>query len=192
MRKPSLLAGIAFAFAIAVFALPMWSALNAALPYPWAFRTTVIIPYLAYTVYLLATTRRRIGNLTLSVTNLAIAIGLLSLPTSNSVVSCVLVALVTLNRSLLFHRSMVSIALDVFVSAAGLSFAGYLFTSTWSMAAALWGYFLLQSVFVMIPARFSETSGFISAGVEDPVDPFQHSRRQAQAALQRLVQNNTS
>ena len=192
MKRPSLLAGIAFAFAIAIFAVPAWWALKATLPYSWAFRTAVVVPYLSYSLYLQVAVRRRIGNLTLSATNLAMTIGLLSLPTSNSVMVSALVALVTVNRSLLFHRSILSIALDGFVSGVGLTFAGYLFTSTWSVPAALWSYFLLQSVFVMIPPRFSETSGLFSAGEEDPVDPFQRSRRQAQAALQRLIQNNSA
>ena len=188
MKRPNLLTGIAFAFAVTVFAIPVWWGLKAALPYLWAFRLALIVSYLSYCTYLLATARVRIGNLTLSAANLVLAFGLLSLPTSNALIVTALVSLVTLNRSILFHRSTVSFALDGFVSALGFALAGYIFNSTWSMPAALWSYFLAQSIFVMIPPRYSEPRGGLSLAEEDPVDPFQRSRRQAQAALQRLVQ----
>lgn len=190
MRRPSLLAGIAFAFAVSLFAVPVWWSLKETLPYTWAVRTIVVGSCFAYCVYLLTLAGARIGNLTLSATNLALAIGLLSLPASNSMVAAGLVALVTLNRSLLFHRSMISIALDGSISVVGLTFAGYLFNSTWNLPAAVWGYFLLQSVFVVIPPRFSLTSGAFSTEAEDLADPFRRSRRQAEAALHRMVRND--
>jgi len=192
MKRPSLLNGIAFAFAIAVFAVPVWWGLKNTLPYSWAFRTAAIVPYLVYTSHLLVTAHRRVGNITLSAANLSLAIALFALPTGNSIVLVALVALVSLNRSLLFHRSMLSFAADGFVSGVGIVFAGYLFSSTSNLPAALWGYFLLQSIFVMIPPRFSDSAESFPAGEQDPVDPFQRSRRQAQAALQRLVQHSGS
>jgi hypothetical protein len=187
MKRPNVLTGIVFALAVTVLTVPFWWSLKVALPYVWAFRLALIAPYLAYCTYLLTAAQKRIGNLTLSAANLVVVLGLLSLPTSNAVIVTALVALVTLNRSILFHRSMVSFTLDGCVSAVGFSLAGYLFNSTWSMPAAIWGYFLVQSVFVMIPPRFSEVRGGLSMTEGDPVDPFQRSRRQAQAALERLI-----
>ena len=189
MKRPNLLTGIGFAFAAAVLTVPAWWGLLETLSYWWAFRLTLILPYLLYCAYLLAAARKRIGNLTLAAGNLAIAFGLLTLPAGNSVFATILVSLVTLNRSLLFHRSMVSIACDGVVSAAGLAFAGYLFNTTGSLPAALWAFFLVQSVFVLIPPHFSEKRGLFANGGDDPVEPFQRSRRQAQATLQRLVEN---
>jgi hypothetical protein len=191
MKRPSLLNGIAFAFVIAVFSSPVWWGLKSVLPFFWTFRILVVVSYFAYIGYLLLSARTRIGALTLSAVNLAIALGLLSLPAGSSLVVSALAVMVTLNRSLLFHRSLLSIAFDGSISALGLTFAGYLFTSTGSMPAALWSYFLLQSVFAVIPRQFSERAGLFSPQAEDAVDPFLHSRRQAEVALQRLVQKSS-
>jgi hypothetical protein len=183
MRRPSLLSGIAFAFAATVLVLPIWWSLETALSFFWAFRFAIIIPYCCYGIYLLVSSKTRIGNLTLTLINLIVASALLTIPTSNSLVITALAASITLNRSLLFHRSILSVTLDGFVSAIGLAFAGYLFDSTGSIPAALWSYLLTQSVFVLIPQRFHEI-----APTGNPIDPFQRSRRQAQEALQRIVQ----
>lgn len=188
MKRPSLLAGIAFAFVVAVFASPLWWGLKTTLPFFWAFRVAALIPYLAYCTYLLLAARARIGTITLSTANLVLGVVLFSLPISNSLVVSTLAALVTLNRSLLFHRSLVSFASDGLVSGLGLLFSGYLFSATGSVPAALWSFFLVQSVFMMIPARFSESSVPTASAEKEEVDPFQRSQRQAHEALQRLVE----
>lgn len=192
MKRPSLLAGIAFAFVVAIFASPLWWGLKTTLPFFWAFRLAVLVPYLAYCTYLLLAARARIGIITLSAANLILGVALFSLPISNSLVVSTLAALVTLNRSLLFHRSLVSIASDGMVSGLGLLFAGYLFSATGSVPAALWSFFLVQSVFMMIPARFSESGVPTSSAEKEEVDPFQRSQRQAHEALQRLVEADGS
>ena len=93
-----------------------------------------------------------------------------------------------MNRSLLFQRSLIAIGLDGLTSAVGLMFAGYLFSKTGSVPAAFWSFFLLQSLFVLIPARPSGEGGFFSADVKGEVDFFVHPQRQAEAALERIVQ----
>lgn len=188
MKRPSLFAGIAFAFVIAIFAVPLWWGLRTTLPFFWAFRMGAVVPYLAYCTYLLLAARARVGVITLSAVNLVIGVVLFSIPISNPLAVSTLVAMVTLNRSLLFHRSLVSVASDGMVSGLGLMFAGYLFSATGSVPAALWSFFLVQSVFVMIPPRFSEGGLPFSNAEKDEVDPFQRSQRQAHEALHRLVE----
>ena len=77
---------------------------------------------------------------------------------------------------------------DGVTSVAGLVFAGYLFNQTGSMPTALWSFFLVQSVFVVIPPRFPKKSGLPSEIETEGVDPFVHGQRQAEAALERIVQ----
>lgn len=193
MKRPSILTGIAFAFVVAVFTVPGWWGLSTALPFFVAFRLIALLAYLAYCFYLLRSAKSRVGTLTLVAINLAIGVGLSCLPVRTYSIVGVLVAAVSLNRSLLFHRSLVSMALDGFVSAGGLMFAGYLFTSTGSVPAALWSFFLLQSVFVLIPTQVSGKAGLLSADEDrDAVDPFVHGQRQAEAALQRIVQEGSN
>ena len=190
MKRPSLLSGVAFAFAIAVFTVPVTWILKGSFSYSSTLRTVLIVGYVAYSLYLVLATGRRVGALTLSASNLAVAIGLLSLPLGYLTVANVLAVLVTLNRSLLCHRSIVSIALDGLISGLGYAFAAYLFTSTWAIPAVLWGYFLFQSIFVLIPPRFAESSLVVLPVEKTHEDPFQHSQRQAEAVLQRIAQKD--
>ncbi len=188
MKRPSVLAGISFAFVVAVFAIPVWWGLKMAVPFFVAFRVITLVGYLAYCVYLLRTAKTRVGALTLATVNLVIALGFSFLPVTNSLMVGALVTLITVNRSLLFQRSLIAIGLDGLASAVGLMFAGYLFSKTGSVPAAFWSFFLLQSLFVLIPARPSVEGGFFSADVKGEVDFFVHPQRQAEAALERIVQ----
>ena len=79
-------------------------------------------------------------------------------------------------------------ALDGVTSLTGLMFAGYLFSETGSVVAALWSYFLVQSVFVVIPPHFPKNSGLVPQDKAEAVDSFIHGQRQAEAALERIVQ----
>ncbi len=48
MKRPSVLAGIRFAFVVAVFAIPVWWGLKMAVPFFVAFRVIKLFGYLAY------------------------------------------------------------------------------------------------------------------------------------------------
>ena len=188
MKRPTVFAGIVFAFVVAVFAVPAWWGLRVVLPVAIAFRVITLGGYLAYCVYLLRTAKTRVGALSLAVANLAIGPGLAFLPITTATVVGALAILVSVNRSLLFQRSLVATALDGVTSVAGLVFAGYLFNQTGSVPTALWSFFLVQSVFVVIPPRFPKESGLPSEAETKGVDPFVHGQRQAEAALERIVQ----
>ena len=188
MKRPSVLAGISFAFVVAVFAIPVWWGLKMAVPFFVAFRVITLVGYLAYCVYLLRTAKTRVGALTLATVNSVIALGFSFLPVTNSLMVVALVTLISVNRSLLFQRSLIAIGLDGLASAVGLMFAGYLFSKTGSVPAAFWSFFLLQSLFVLIPARPPGEGGFFSADAKGEVDFFVHPQRQAEAALERIVQ----
>ena len=188
MKRPTILAGIAFAFVVAVFAVPAWWGLRVALPAALAFRVVTLSGYLAYCAYLLRTAQTRVGALSLAAANLVMGLGVAFLPISTPTVVGSLALLVSLNRSLLFQRSLVAMALDGVTSVAGLVFAGYLFNQTGSVPTALWSFFLVQSVFVVIPARFPAESGRPSQAEADGADAFVHGQRQAEAALERIVQ----
>ncbi len=188
MKRPTILAGIAFAFVVAVFAAPAWWGLRVAVPAAIAFRVVTLGGYLAYCVYLLRTAKTRVGALSLAVANLVVGLGLAFLPITITAVVGALAILVSVNRSLLFQRSLVATAFDGVTSVTGLVFAGYLFNQTGSMPTALWSFFLVQSVFVVIPPRFPKESGLPSETETKRVDPFVHGQRQAEAAMERIVQ----
>ena len=86
MKRPTILAGIAFAFVVAVFAFPVWWGLRVTLPDAIAFRVVTLGGYLAYCVYLLRTAKTRVGALSLGVANLVVGLGLAFLPITTTAV----------------------------------------------------------------------------------------------------------
>lgn len=187
MKRPSVSGGILFAVVAAVFAAPLWWGLAFALPYATALRLVAVAAALAYVVYLVRVRRSRIGMVTQLAVHLFLSLVLCVFPSTTTPVLFFLALLVTLNRSLLFHRSLVAAVLDGGLALAGLTFAGYLFESTRSVPASVWGFLLLQAPFVLIPPAAG--AGLAGSGPESDADPFAQSQRQAEAALDRLIQS---
>ena len=142
---------------------------------------------LAYLVYLVRARRSRIGTVTQVAVNLILSVVLCFFPSSTNAVVFSLTLLLTLNRALLFQRSLFSAALDGLVALAGLMFAAYLVNATGSIPTAIWGFLLIQALFVLIPPKAG--SSLESGRSAADADPFVRSQRQAEAALERLIQS---
>ena len=193
MKRPSILSGLAFALIATVFAVPVWWGLQTALPFSLAFRLTLLSASLAYCFYLLRTVQNRVGTLSLATANLVIGMVLCCLPVTTPSVAGALAVVITLNRSLLFHRSLIAIAFDGLVSLLGLILGSYLFAKMGSIPAVVWSFFLVQSLFVMIPRRLSEKAHpFPAREDEEQLDPFLRGQRQAEAALKQMMQEEGS
>ena len=157
-----------------------------AFPFGTALRLVAAAAYLAYLVYLVRVRRSRIGSVTQVAVNLILSVVLCFFPASTSAVVFSLTLLLALNRALLFQKSLFSAALDGLVALAGLMFAGYLVNTAGSIPMAIWGFFLVQAPFVLIPPKAG--SSLESGKTDASSDPFVRSQRQAEAALERLIQ----
>ena len=85
--------------------------------------------------------------------NLILSVVLCFFPASTNAIIFSLTLLLTLNRALLFQKSLFSASLDGLVALAGLMFAAYLVNATGSIPTAIWGFFLIQALFVLIPPK---------------------------------------
>ena len=187
MKWPTVSGGIVFAFLSAVFAAPLWWGLSFAFPFGMALRLVAAAAYLAYLVYMVRARRGRIGTVTQVTANLVLIVVLCFFPAGASAVVFALTLLLTLNRALLFQKSLLSATLDGLVALAGLMFAGYLVNATGSIPMAIWGFLLVQALFVLIPPKAGSS---LESGKSDAnTDPFVRSQRQAEAALERLIQS---
>lgn len=189
MKQPSVASGVGFAFLVAIIAVPVIWGLQAVFPFYFTVRVVSVIGFLGYLMYLLRRAGSRAGRLSLMVISVLLSAGLFFLPVGTPTMVVVLVAMTSVSRSLLYHRSLLSAALDGMVATLGFVFAGYLFTSKGSLAAALWGFFLVQSAFVLIPLRLNKEAGRSEGGesTEGEVDSFVHGHRQAELALERII-----
>ena len=150
-RKPGLFDGLVVALLIAL------AAGVASLLFGGFFAQATLIGIvlhaaaLAYLVYLLQRAHARVGKLiTLTAWALLTAVNwLLPVPLFEQIL--LLAAFAWLVRSLYFHTSLISAALDFGLVSVGLAAAAWAAVNTGSLAAALWSFFLLQALFCWIP-----------------------------------------
>ncbi|MFN8391036.1 MAG: hypothetical protein U0136_12165 [Bdellovibrionota bacterium] len=154
MKKLSLGESLVLAGGLTVFALPLHLALSVFLPSAFAFRllwSTLVFIYLWVGVGL---RKRRIGT---GVSHLAVltllAASAVVNPIDRHLLCCALV--IWAARSVWCYGSLATSAVDLFVSLTSIGFTSWTFGQTGSAIAALWSFFLVQSLTALIPYRFS-------------------------------------
>ena len=191
MKRPTIFSGIGLAFGCAVFTLPLWWGFPPFLGTSTTIRYLSAGLYVAYTVYLVRSRGSRVGAITQVSVNLLLATTLVLCPIGTRALIGSLIVLISLNRSLLFHRNVVACAADGLLAVCGLSFASYLFFRAGSLPTAAWGFFLVQSLFALIPSHLKGVGGLQGRASDDAVvDAFVRSQRQAEAALERIIQTD--
>ncbi len=188
MKKPGIIDGIVFALVVALSAAAANLLLGAFIGYGTLFNLILLAASLAYLLYLFRRSPARIGRVVflsawLTVSGMAF---LLDLPLFEQVL--LQGGFIWLIRALYFHGSLFSAVLDFGLVSAGLAAGAWALVNTGSLAAALWSFFLLQSLFCWIPnlARKQED------GITRPVrgqSGFQSAHRVAADAVRKLTQS---
>ena len=186
MRRPTFLQGVAVAAGLALFA----SAFVAAL-LPFIGTATVarlLIPMLvaAYLVYLLPQSRERGGRVLVMTAWLVFALAAwLFVPAFMPYVLLHIGALWLL-RSLYFYSGIVPSLLDITLSAFSAFFALAALHRTGSVLVATWSFFLLQALFVFLPASLRQRASGLN---RETSRAFDRARRDAELALRQLYSN---
>ena len=185
MNKPTFFEGVAVALATSLGGGALQGALATILPAAPGLRLVVPVIGLAYVVYLLARSRERVGRVTAFLAWALIASVVWLLEPPLSLYLLVHLALIWLIRSLFFHSGVLSALLDLGLSILALAAALWAATQSGSLFLSLWSFFLVQALFVAIPARLPRKA---TPGRGEPPheDRFRRSQRAAQSALQRL------
>lgn len=184
MKKRSIMDGVLFAFSAAAISAPAWWGLRGVFSADFALRAVLLGAHLGYLIWLCRGASRRVGNLTLAAANLLFAAVIALQPLTPEALAATLVGVVALNRTLLFHSRIAAVLLDGLLAVAGLMFASFLTARGAGIAVALWGFFLPQSLVVMIPRVAG--AGWDRAPDESP-EFFSRAHRQAHSALRRLA-----
>ena len=162
INKPGVFDGLVVALLIALAAGAASLLLGSFLTQATLVGAVLHAAVLAYLVYLLRRARARVGKLVMLAAwaLLATANWLLPVPLFEQIL--LLAALVWLVRSLYFHASLLSAALDLGLVSVGLAAGAWSAVNTGSLAVALWSFFLLQALFCWIPdpqERLANESG---------------------------------
>jgi len=183
MKRPTFFEGVGVALVASLAGSVLYGALGTVLPSGLVLRLVVAGLGLAYVLYLLGRTSERVGRITTLVAWL-VAAGLvwMFVPTLTLYVLLHL-GLVWLIRSLYFHASLLAALADLGQSGLALAAGVWALLHTGSLFLALWCFFLVQALFVAIPA--SPRRGH-TAVKPDADDHFQQAHRVAEAAVRRL------
>jgi hypothetical protein len=95
--------------------------------------------------------------------------------------------IIWLLRSLYFHGSILSAALDFGLVSVGLAASAWAMVNTGSLGGALWSFFLVQALFCWIPDLARKQPGDIYRNQHDQ-SSFQSAHRVALDAVRKLTQ----
>ena len=141
---------------------------------------------LAYLLFLLQRSQVKRGRVVMIFFWLVISIGgwLAGLPLYAEII--LQLSMIWLFRSLFFHSSILAALLDLMLVATASAAGTWAILQTGSFMAAVWCFFLAQSLFVAIP-EITGRKKFSSEAT--PGDQFQNAHRVAQEAVRKLSLN---
>ena len=189
MRQPTFLEGVGVALAISLTGGALFTAMDTVFPGVPVLRLLIAGIGLAYVVYLLSRSPERVGRLTAAASWLLVA-GLLWFTQPPLLLYlCVHLGMVWLIRSLYFYSSALSAVADLGLNGLGLAAALWALTRTGSVFLAIWCFFLVQALFVVIPKSVKRKPGATRGGHKSE-DRFQHAYRAAETAVRKLSSNH--
>ena len=94
------------------------------------------------------------------------------------------VVMIWLVRALYFYSSLLAALADLGLNALAMAAVVWASLQSGSLMLAMWCFFLVQALFVMLPRNMEKSRNETLATGE--VDPFDTARRNAQAALRKL------
>jgi hypothetical protein len=185
MRKPTFFHGVIVA---AVLAFAISVVIGALTPFVGVGSVTrFVIPLsaLAYLLYLLRSSSERVGRITILSIWSALAITTWWVGPPLPFYVLVHVGAVWLVRSLYFYSGVFPALMDLGLSTMSVSAFIWAISRTGSVFLATWSFFLVQALFVAIPASISRKKSDQGPCVTSN-ETFDCARRQADKALQQL------
>ncbi len=188
MKRPTIIEGILVAALLAGLSIPLMFIARLLFWHPVGVKTTIACLGALYLMYLLGKTSSYTGKLVPAVVCLLALVlsvaGLMPLG-----VLLMAVGIVWLFRAFLAYSSIFPAILDAAICVASIGLALSVFSSSFSFAAAVWTFFLVQALFTLIPTRFKKRDS--SLGIEDSdacAVRFANAYNTAQQAVARMAE----
>ena len=185
MKQPRFFEGVGIALAASLIGGSLFAALTPVFAAGGVLRLLIAGISFGYVVYLLGCSRERVGRVSVVAFWVLLAGGTWFLELPLTLYLLVHLVAIWLIRSLYFYSSLLSALADLLLSGLSLSTAIWAFTHSGSLFLSIWSFFLMQALFVVIPARISGRTG---AADPDRVSEnrFERAHRTAQAAVRKL------
>ncbi len=188
MKTPSILDGVTFAVIISLGAALAALLLGGLLVYGILFELLMYAATLAYLLYLLKRSQARIGRIVVIAGWAVISLGCWFFDVTLLQQVLIQAGIIWLVRSLYFHGSLFTAVLDFGLVSAGLAAATWALINTGSFVAALWSFFLVQSLFCWLP-QLARKHGSEDFANDQHQSSFQSAHRVALDAVRKLSQS---
>jgi hypothetical protein len=185
MKRPDFFEGVGVALAASVGGGVIFTVLVTLFAGGFVLRGLIAALGLLYLIYLLRRSAERVGRITTLTLWLVAALVIWLLGLSLPLYLLAHLGLVWLVRSLYYHAGLIAALADLGLALFGLAAAVWAWLVTGSLGVSLWCFFLVQALFVLIPARLKSKTARSTASAAE-ADPFQHAYRTAQAAVAKL------
>ncbi len=184
MKRPTFFEGVAVAVAASVFGAALFGALATVFAGGAVLRVLIAGIGLAYVLYLLTRSRERVGRVTVLTAWLALAGATWFVAPPLPLYVVAHVGMIWLIRSLYFYASALSALADLGLTGVSLAAAVWAGIYSHSLFLSIWCFFLVQALFVGIPASWRRNRNRASDPNDE--DRFECAHRVAEVALRRL------
>ncbi|MBN1379958.1 MAG: hypothetical protein JXA04_12070 [Gammaproteobacteria bacterium] len=184
MKRPGILNGIVIALFLSVIASAIYFVAKPLFGGGLVLRALITLMSLAYIVYLLRGSRVKIGKLTTVALWLVVSVVVWLWAPPLAAYLLIHTGLIWLVRSFYFHSSIVTSLADLGLSLLAIIAAVWAAMHSNSLFLSVWCFFLVQALFVMVPARW--TRKIADNMVSDEPDHFQNAWVNADAALRKI------
>ncbi|MEN8170394.1 MAG: hypothetical protein ABFS08_09250 [Pseudomonadota bacterium] len=185
MKRPGFLQGVGVALAAALLGEVVFVALAPLLGSVMALHMVIASTSFLYIIYLLRSSGVRLGRMTTLLGWLLIIVVTAWMEPALMVYALVHVAMIWLVRSLYFYSGLLPAVADLGLNFVAVAAVVWATAQSGSLMLALWCFFLLQAVFVVIPRNMNKPLSSAD-GVIVEEDRFEQAHRTAQAALRKL------
>jgi len=187
MKTPGIIDGVFVAIVISLYAAGASLILGGIVTYATLFNLVLCGSTLIYLVYLLKRSNAKVGRVVVIASWAATSLGcwLFDIPLFTQML--IQAGIIWLVRSLYFHGSILSAALDFGLVSIGLAASAWAMLNTGSLGDALWSFFLVQALFCWIPDLVRKQPGDIYHNQHDQ-SSFQSAHRVALDAVRKLTQ----
>lgn len=187
IKAPGIIDGIIVAILISLGAGAVSLLLGGFTAKATLFNLLLCSATLIYLVYLLKRSDARVGRVVVVAgwALVSVASWFFNVPLFEQVF--IQAGIIWLVRSLYFHASLLTAALDFGLVSAGLAASAWAMVNTGSVSGALWSFFLVQALFCWLPNLAGKPSSDQLDGQHDP-SSFQTAHRVALDAVRKLTQ----
>ncbi len=187
MKRPTFAHGAGIAFILSFCGAALYATVLPFVAGGGAFRLLVTLLAAAYVLYLLSSSKVRVGRVAIAALWLAAAAALWFASPTLALFLILHAVLIWLLRSLYFHSSVMPALLDLGLSGLGLAAGIWAALSSGSLFLGLWCFFLVQALFVGIPRSVAKAPARSGPHVDAS---FQRAHRNAEIALRKLSANH--